>query len=506
MDDKEINEHLLRFEPVAINITFHHVRSEFERSSEAKRKIEEVLQAAVLAVSAPALESSPDNNSVESDFNKAYIGSAHQTLHETLSRFDSNGGDYAAVFPILQSSGVGKSRTVVKLADHAPGILLCVRPPSRPNQTDSMPGQDKPIYEFLTSEAPSVHSIILDYTAQRATQFPDRDTAHWIEWIHHLRVAALLTATVTVFRDRLHQAVEMLQTVQDPVTWNGIVEVLRSDFTNEIVRGYRVPSPVQSSSWNNTSETVEASHGESSPQTSPSIRRSLIKQIAELAERSMVENEHLQPPPEHFLQDDSAFRYSVMQKLQPLLNDIERFGADIAALPVEGPASRYFFIALDEFATVSHLLTPARRVMSALTATPLRLLLLDTNNELASVMGPDVIRASNRTSLGEKSLCEPHIVISHDIQLHGREQRGLYYRFLKGEETLTHEQCRHFIRYMGRPLWSDDVYRVGATGTFAGINYRAVLRKMGCESGKEDGQILALAASRLPLHISGLQG
>jgi hypothetical protein len=448
MNDDSVRELLPPIES-GIEIHFGIVQTVLNNPFEGERSIERILAAAWLAARSLEIEGSPATNVVEQDFNRTYVGTAHQVLHHTLSNFDSHGDQYAAVFPILQSSGVGKTRTVVKLADHAPGILLCVRPPPRKSASSSMPRQDKPIYDFLTAPEMEIPFFLVELGSDDPA-IREKIAARWREWHYHLRFASLLAATVAVFRNRLAQA------VGPHASWQKIVEQLRHDFTDNIVTGYHAPSSVQSASSSDTSDTVELSPRQNTSNRYQSVREASIQRIATEAEEIRAENQEKWPKSKEFIaEDDVIFRSSLMSNLESVLNRIMEIQADIAAIPGEVSSSQYFYIALDEFNTVAHLLTPARRVMSALVATPLRLLLLDTNNQLASVMGPDVVQASDRTAFGEKVLCEPHLVISHDIQLFAAEQRDLYYRFLKGEESLSFADCRLFMRHMGRPLWSD---------------------------------------------------
>jgi hypothetical protein len=239
-----------------------------------------------------------------------------------------------------------------------------------------------------------------------------------------------------------------------------------------------------------------------------SSRASLIRRIATLArefEAGSGPLGHIEPPAETFLiQGEAEFRISVTDALEPLVMSIkENLKATSACEPF-----RYFHVALDEFIAFADLLTPARRVMSLLTDSPLRLLLLDTNNQLAHVTGSTVVGSSLRTTTGEKRLCEPHLVISHDIQLIQEDTYNHYRAFLQGEKQLTHDQMFGLMSCMGRPLWNDKNYQAGKNDpSVAGINLKHIVRKMGCKGLQDDkDEILALAMSRLPLHAVGFQG
>lgn len=212
----------------------------------------------------------------------------------------------------------------------------------------------------------------------------------------------------------------------------------------------------------------------------------------------------IEPPPEvYFNAGEAHFRISVMRALAPLIGRIK---TDLEKTSVSEP-SRYFHVALDEFDGFSDLLTPAARVMSLLTDSPLRLLLIGMNTKLAHVTRSTVVPSSFRMTTGEKRPCQPHLVISHDIQLIQEDTYQHFRAFLQGEKQLTHSEMFDLIRYMGRPLWNGKDYQAGqGDSSVAGIGLSHVLRKMGCKPEADANEILALAMSRLPLHVVGLQG
>jgi hypothetical protein len=136
-----------------------------------------------------------------------------------------------------------------------------------------------------------------------------------------------------------------------------------------------------------------------------------------------------------------------------------------------------------------------------------RVLLVYTTVELASVMGPLTVNASDQTSSGKLNYCEPYLIMSNDIQLYGEQHRDLYAQFLNGAKVLTHEQSRDFMRFMGRPLWTDMVnsrsYR--SFGTIAGVRLNNVSYRTNGISSQREEVIFALAAARLPLQVLGFE-
>ncbi|KAG7527382.1 hypothetical protein FFLO_06993 [Filobasidium floriforme] len=502
MNDDDVCELLPPTETAAIKIEIDIgiVRTVLNTPFEGERSIEQILEAAwtaAITTSSAALgEPKQRLLPLEEDFSRPYVGSADQILHGVLSAFSKSKASYAAVFPILQSSGVGKTRTVVKLTDHAPGILLCIREPEAPNWFSSLPEQDKPIYKFLKLPYPTMPKALAKKRESR-----------WIEWSKHLRFALLLAATVRLFRERFNETVKTLKisaAKPNNYEWSRIVERLRSEFTDGIVAGYRSPT---STSHTNPKLDESSNMSETSKVASPS-RSSLIRSIAMLAqefEAGSGKFGYIEPPAEvYFNAGEAHFRISVMRALAPLVASIEE---NLEATSASEPF-RYFHVALDEFDGFSDLLTPATRVMSLLTDSPLRLLLTGMNTKLAHVTRPTVVPSSFRMTTGEKRPCQPHLVISHDIQLIQEDTYKHYRAFLQGEKQLTHSEMLDLIRYMGRPLWNGKVYQAGQgdDSSVAGIGLSHVVRKMGCKPEADENEILALAMSRLPLHVVGLQG
>jgi hypothetical protein len=508
MQDNEITAQLPRPGRLAVDIDMNHVQTILEtRPPEARGSIEDVLEAAWNDACSEYTDTPRGRGESLQGFGRPYIGSEHTLLHERLSGFDKASG-HAPVFPILQSSGTGKTRTVVELSTYAPGILLCIRSRSEEGyyvpQFASLPEPDEPIRRFLASQVPVIDTS--DVPTDRTTF-----KRHWEEWHYHLQVVALLSATVQVFQERFHGALESSRTSALESTdekWLAIIEQLRHDFTNNIAWGYRVPAPGATLDPNDALR-----HGESSDEFILAYSRQdgrprLIERIAVLAEEIAARAEHLRPHHDVFrLSDDDLFHHHVMRCLDPILTVIKGIKDDLAVNGFPENPSRYLHIALDHFDTFRHLLTPVVRIMNALADSPVRVLLVDTTVELASVMGPLTVNASDQTSSGKLSYCEPYLIMSNDIQLYGEQHRDLYAQFLDGAKVLTHEQCRDFMRFMGRPLWTDMVncrsYR--SSVTIAGVCLNNVSYRTNVISSQREEVIFALAAARLPLQVLGFQ-
>jgi hypothetical protein len=272
--------------------------------------------------------------------------------------------------------------------------------------------------------------------------------------------------------------------------WPLIVERMSHKFFDGIVTGYVVRS---------TSPRNSPERRQQSPKTSN--RKKVIDDIVSRATVSVREYQKHIPEPDGNL---TVYRSKVAAVLANYLiaplTDIDEYRAG---------DHQYVFIALDEFDPFGHLLPAIRRLMSILgdrlkSRDPLRVLLLDTNNKLALVTGSEAHGASLRTTDGSKLLREPYLIISPDIRLLNGDQRVPFDDFFENKMVRTHGEILGFLRYMGRPLWGDRLYETPEHG-YAGFSLDTVLSKMGCQV-RQDGQYIALAASRLPLTIVGLQG
>lgn len=414
-------------------------------------------------------------DALEQDFIKPYLGTAPETLHQVLSGYDWR-SNRSAVYPLLQSSGVGKSRTVVELSSFAPGVMFCLSPPPDLVHVTSLPPQDRPVYNFLTS-------------------WQGTGAYESACWFLHCTAAALLEATTQVFLERATEALGQHNDNPAGDRWQRIVDQLAYDFNDGIVTGWH---PASRRSSSDSSKRDKAKDGLESPNIGR--RDELINRIMTLTDA--IWHQSIELVPKEYR--DPTHPAWAIAYLEPVIRRIK------ANLGESGQSSRYFFLALDDCDTVRSLLAPLNRMMSHLTACPLRLLLLDTNSTLAYLLGPgENYRPRNGIVLrtGEINPCDPHLIISHDIQLFSMEHKQRYYDFINGEgRFLTHAEALDWVKLMGRPLWADSAYESARDDSVAGVSLKRVLAKMQCWLEPGEDQILALAAARLPLTIVGWYG
>jgi len=86
------------------------------------------------------------------DFQRVYRGDGMLHLRDHLIRLGKNyqpTRHYARVVPIIQSSGSGKSKTAVELAQVELGVLICLRTSPRELKAVSQPPRDKWVVDWL---------------------------------------------------------------------------------------------------------------------------------------------------------------------------------------------------------------------------------------------------------------------------------------------------------------------------------------------------------------------
>lgn len=97
----------------------------------------------------------PSPQELEADFKKPFLGVGATALDkDVLQKLRKVQSDekpyYACVIPVLQSSGSGKTRTVMQLSQSRLGMLVCVRPKSGPlDAPTSIPPRDDDVADLL---------------------------------------------------------------------------------------------------------------------------------------------------------------------------------------------------------------------------------------------------------------------------------------------------------------------------------------------------------------------
>jgi hypothetical protein len=90
------------------------------------------------------------------DLGQEYVGHGVEHLHAHIRNLDCSGSSsvYANVLPFIQSSGSGKTRSVLELCKREVGVYTCIRESSETddvNQAVSAPAQDSSVFEVLAA-------------------------------------------------------------------------------------------------------------------------------------------------------------------------------------------------------------------------------------------------------------------------------------------------------------------------------------------------------------------
>jgi len=437
-------------------------------------------------------------NALVEDFKRPYVGNGAVRLHErlqALSREDEK--LYAAVLPLIQTSGVGKSRTVVELSKYAPGIIFCIRTTS-PHKTSSLLAQDAPIFQFLSKKIPSESFDGLDHG----------DRMSLPEWWDHCLVAALIIATIDTFKEICTRLLKESGAVGKDLSSeqrNTVLKNFARICVDGIVDGYRSdsgsPGPDANSPGRQMGSGLPGA-SDRSDQQSPceplSSRPAVIEEIARRASLCLSKI-HLADKPD-FRGDAVAFWTNIASVLG------RRIRKHLGTLST---AFDYFFIALDSFSSFSHLLDPMRRIFSQIRDSPLRALVTHSNVNLNGYATQLAAEGSDRFEDGSLRLLPPHLIISHDIELFRPENKTRYYDFITGRVFFTNLEILNFLALMGRPLWADTYMRFrrfkGAEPLVHPLSLPNVFMLMLPGDPNDEAAVIALVASRLPLTISGAQ-
>jgi hypothetical protein len=280
---------------------------------------------------------SKSRSTVHEDFIQGYEGAAAAWLHKALIRAREGLNmypidDQAAILPIIQTSGSGKSRAVLQLTTKELGLVLCTR---KPSDIHLAPPPDKQVYEDLV------------IPKERDLETEKILVASWL--------AAACEEMVAFYQPR-----------RGALTWDAFVTSMGSILHNNIVNNFQLVSGMSPST---SEESVLNSNGPSVlPQPMNSARENLLDRIATKKR-------------EYFRELDETNQYRNETKLitwlQEKISRIERLLAN--------EQSACMFIAFDEAATMGSRLLVLRDLMRRLHQNKFWILLLDTNNFLSTL-------------------------------------------------------------------------------------------------------------------------
>jgi hypothetical protein len=296
---------------------------------------------------------------VSEDWARPFLGVAAIKLRDHLLSQKAESDtlhtrNYARAFPVLQSSGTGKSRTVVQLSTLEPGFMICVRPEPRRREVTSQPPRDDHIGQWLLP-------------AQADTPFTS-----------HAKAAAWLAALADTMAN-FHKE-EIARASNGPPDWKDFkVQMARFLAPGRALDCLRTDCPETiSSAVNPQHETGEPST--SSPSSGSSLskrptRRTLLRKISEAAQKTMESAAYQPSKPgqrnvckiaESFGLDLNAAFTRLEDQLDPFWNE-----------------DAFFHITIDECSALQDNLHVLRRLWAELESSRFWLLFVDTDLQIA---------------------------------------------------------------------------------------------------------------------------
>ncbi|KAJ1031356.1 hypothetical protein NDA16_000797 [Ustilago loliicola] len=512
---------------------------------------------------------------VESDFKQpfqgngvdsliSYILHANQYAHAHINSL------YAKSFPILQSSGSGKTKLTVQLSARQAGLLICVRsPPTSANsKTTSFPPHDKHVYEYFSEtcklSSSAQHNRIAAWIGAYffwlaqilRTQMvasgcfdpslqslhPTHVTGCWNTIVYWLALAVHVDPDFiqdfSFFDDR-SQPLELCpqsKLHRDHASYsdsfrqrNFGLDALPPVHADPTLPSLPTSTPPKQPShhvsrfrtrllWNITlkAKAMFASPFFHPPHSKPhnpstNLNKSKPPQQTTPASdpRDLQSDTKSEPEPEP--EPEEQAKRAVEAYVKPYLNDLERL------LPKELRKHHFFFLAVDEVLDFNKLLPVFRRLWRESEPLYSWLMFIDTDSNIAHLAGDEVVAASERLGESEgKVIVPPFIYLPFDVVFRQRAAH-LCRQLLDGK--LTFSDMLDHLRNFGRPLWSTGLYSI-STGIahykmphLINVLRKLLINRLDTEQlwpleGEEDRweTIVAALGQRLPLAFIGYQG
>lgn len=476
----------------------------FSDDNRQAKEIEAIIELATeLAVKSarPSLRYNRAQGAVYQDFAREFedlgaINDLQRMLHDY--NIEMNGEElYAPVLVVLQSSGTGKTRTVLQLCTQELGLYTCLRPSDDPRVV-SAPPADRAVTTFLSHKGSSI--LGPDESIEAATR----------------TMAAWLSAFFEIFADYCEGAVKKSKlNISCQADWSRFPAIIAEELYDGITPGFhaiRTPTSSRSSRASNSSDKSVVLEDSRRPGPS-TVRERLLSQI--LARATELKASKAFPTRNtdsagHF--DPSAETYAF--HMAGALKRLKEIRKGMRGLT---------FVAFDEALSLGRLrLEALRRLASHLRKLDFWVLLLDTNNKVSELTGESARLASTRLDTSSnryRRLVPPFHILRTDIFLQSEPIRSKYLQVVGGNRQVSHMECLRFIPKMGRPLWNDsswEGFQDEKGSRLFRIPLQAILEKLLSEHSiasltrrtpdSPAAQLIALTNQRLPLNIVGIQG
>ncbi|SPO26290.1 uncharacterized protein UTRI_02566 [Ustilago trichophora] len=511
---------------------------------------------------------------VRVDFKRPFYGQAVDSLitytnecYKFASR--NNNKIYAKTFPILQSSGTGKTKLAVQLSAQRPGFLVCLRDPTqrKSSGTVSFPPNDQSAYDYFSQLLDNDNVEVFGADAVKSSdEFKNLQ--------RHERIAAWLGAYLKVLADEIQSRMQRSGCFPTKIgtkahreehksleeCWNSVVYSLALDIHDgpDFITDYsfkkgdllRISVCNKSSLTPNASSAaklpgqafdVASSSSTGRPATLP-YRTSLLNKIDEIA-RSHFDPKKDAPKdatqesttgdltehatghqtgnasdvPNASAKDQDPVHHAQYASAKYICHNLWRLEA---LLPKSLHRKHFFFLCLDEVAGFQALLPIFRRLWQESNPQFTWLYFVDTDSNIAHLAGQEAVKASLRLDDADTGhlLLPPFIYLPFDVAFLPRKD-DYKQRLLDGR--LTHDHLVDLIRLFGRPLWStglySDLWKPDLSPSLYRPNLRNILLKLLPERINDSEKwpepaaynhhacVFSLLGQRLPLFFVGHQ-
>jgi hypothetical protein len=437
------------------------------------------------------------------DFSQQFLGQGVHYLHRHIlgvrEAFNYQ-THYAPIIPIIQSSGTGKSKTAVQLAQLELGFFTCVRTHSEnvsePKCDDlAVPWLNSPRrVESAESRNADVDKAGSDHLATLSPKTFRKET----DWKY--RYAHRVAMWILFFAEELSQ--------YHGQKWLAL-------YGEEIENPVDVSTPVQMERWNGFKNAVAR---ELSPVSGGTPERTaLLASIDTKCQTELIiwEKIHHQAPLES--QSGPVTNYRNGSALRALISRAVGSWRKLESiLPSNG--NDFFHLTIDECGQMGiDNLTCLQSQFNSMELERSFILLIDTNTQISMLAGDEGYSASLRKLGGELIPCEPFSFLPQDLGM--ITHRDAFLKICEGSDpSRSYESLEKYLPLMGRPLWADSWLRGRLikdgrppSSQFAGVDLEAVRRKLSGPAYTVDplessNAIIAFLTQRLPLKMSGYQG
>ncbi|SPO30793.1 uncharacterized protein UTRI_10247 [Ustilago trichophora] len=417
---------------------------------------------------------------------------------------------YAKVLPVIQSSGFGKTRMCVQLSTISPGMLVCLRTPSRgADETQvSFPPQDAQVYKYFQATKAFLSDIA------SSSNVPTKKEEHEAFNKAHIRILSWLAQYCEIMAAYLGQFIidsgcfhghQFCPSQDSDLCWRTALFFFADASSLSPRALFKMPDLCPYSNLFIRYQQPLTVH-----KLVSSLRTEILDQICETAAEL---NKSICKQAESRLSDPNLLLDVVSKHLKPRLAKLEQ-------LPPKTVARPFNFLALDECGSMSALLPIIRRVWFHADPSCTWILLIDTNSDLAPLAGQEARQGSRRTGeFDTHRLTQPFSAMPLDVNFTFSDHEQL-----SDATSLSMYRLNTWLPKLGRPLWNDVKYHVNGI-----INARAIIGKLvwpskaswpttlpplPTDDGEDDKQhlptsyqnLLALASRRIHLELTSKAG